>query len=595
MAEVTIFQNINDTRTPHHRHILKILDRIKSGKSQKQVMDIRLEADKDKRNQLKGKLPSVCFSGTFRERNNASLIKHSGFICLDFDNQLIKGELEEDENIFAAWESPSGTGVKALVRIPTDNHRGSFLALQKKYPTMDTACKDVARVCYESWDPNLYLNQEAKVFKEQIEETWTEVSVDKPETDSTKIYEKLKVWLERKGERFSEGNRNNFLCKLLGACNRFGISRQDARSFVLYDFVNGASGFALGELETVLKSVYGNYRSQHGTCQFESSEIVVKDTREVISESVIDFSLPPKDIIFLNDVREDMLYDFEHGPAKGETTHMFETDSIFRWAKGELTCMYGIGNHGKTAMAAYLMLQKCVMDDWVWVIFSPEQYPPKWFYTEWVQMFIGRPSKGPNKMSLAEFKEGMDFIHDHILYLFPENNDPTAEYVNERFIEAISKRRVDGVMVDPWNQLYHPMHGMREDQYLSEQFRNCKNLATKEGIVYLVIAHCNSSAANLGKAPYFTRDLAGGAMWGNKFDNILLYYRPNYEDNPKDNLCQLTSQKIKRQQLNGRPGTVDMIYDLNRFCFEELDDNGNPRTNRLVEQRKEEFEDELPF
>lgn len=602
---VTIFSNINDTKKPHWRNIEFVLERIRTGKSKTLIDLIRVEPDKDKRNLIKKQLASVCFSGKFKERNNNSLLDHSGFICLDFDDCSLekKEELKKDEFIFSAWVSPSGNGVKALIRIPVDNHLASFRAIQKRYPNIDNACKDVSRVCYESYDPDIFINPDAEVFKEQLIETVQIKEIKNPLQDSDKIYEYIKKWLDRKGEYFSEGNRNNFLCKILSACNRFGISQENATDYVLYDFVNGSTNFKLTELRAVANSVYGLYSHQANTAKFQDDDIVTKTTNKTISEEIIDFSLPAKDIIFLEDIKEDMLEQFDNGIEKGETTGYTKLDNHFRWLRGELTCMYGIGNHGKSSMLAQMMLIKSVMCGWRWAIFSPEQYPPTFFYDEFIQMYVGKSvmKDSKNKMQREDYLDAMNFVNEHFFYLFPEDNDPTPEYINERFREVIRKKKVDGVVVDPFNQMYHVQGNQRDDQYLSKILREFKNFATRENIHYLVVAHTNGKISKKDngelETPYYTWHLAGGAMWGNKCDNILVYHRPHYKTDPDNNTCLLVSQKIKKQQINGRPGEVEFTYDRSTFKFSESDGIDDVIFDNvdMKDYRQKSLEDEIPF
>ena len=82
---VTIYKNIFD-KVPNYISVDKALERIKIGKSRVQVLEIREQIDKERANKLKCNLPSVCFSGEFKEREDAKIIKHSGYIILDFDN-----------------------------------------------------------------------------------------------------------------------------------------------------------------------------------------------------------------------------------------------------------------------------------------------------------------------------------------------------------------------------------------------------------------------------------------------------------------------------------------------------------------------------
>ncbi len=82
---ITIFKSIKDTDAPFFREVDVIFNRIRNGSSKDLVLRIRNEKDKTDRNELKKQLPAICFSGTFNKRSDASLIEHSGLICLDFD------------------------------------------------------------------------------------------------------------------------------------------------------------------------------------------------------------------------------------------------------------------------------------------------------------------------------------------------------------------------------------------------------------------------------------------------------------------------------------------------------------------------------
>ena len=123
--QVTIFKNIKETITPYHVGIDTILERIKEGSDSKElVQKIRKEKKKADRNELKKQLPAICFSGTFNKRADNSLILHSGIICLDFDGypdfkslMLDKETLSSNKFVYAVFVSPSGNGLKVLVKI----------------------------------------------------------------------------------------------------------------------------------------------------------------------------------------------------------------------------------------------------------------------------------------------------------------------------------------------------------------------------------------------------------------------------------------------------------------------------------------------
>src|SRR5699024_2641857 len=103
----------------------KAVERIKSGKSKDTIERIRKEKSKEKRNNLKSKLPAILFAGVFNERNKKGLKKHSGMMVLDFDDfegdevyNEIFNKLKYNKYICLAFRSPSGNGIKAVAKIP---------------------------------------------------------------------------------------------------------------------------------------------------------------------------------------------------------------------------------------------------------------------------------------------------------------------------------------------------------------------------------------------------------------------------------------------------------------------------------------------
>ena len=139
---ITIFRNIRDTSTPFFRDLNSILERIKEGKSKDLIKQIRSEKNKEVRQELKKSLPAICFSGTFNKRSDDSLIEHSGFICLDFDGYKTKKDmtaekerLSKDKYVYSVFVSPSGNGLKAIIKIPKEpkNHKNYFISLERYF------------------------------------------------------------------------------------------------------------------------------------------------------------------------------------------------------------------------------------------------------------------------------------------------------------------------------------------------------------------------------------------------------------------------------------------------------------------------------
>ena len=283
MSEITIFKSIKDTSTPFYRGIGFILDRIKNGSSKEVVNAIRNEKDKEKMNKLKSTLPAICFSGTFNKRNDSSLIDHSGFICLDFDGYANKKEVMEarnriisDQYVYSCFISPSGNGLKVIVKIPKDsmNHKHYFNSLQDHFNDdhFDTTSKNISRVCYESYDPLLYINEKSLMWTDMAQEI-KQYSVDDtllPKirlTRSDEIIRRLKLWWERQ-YGIVEGERNNNVYVLAAAFNDFGINQSTALEQCLqYEH----EGFDAKEIITTVNSAYSK-KENFNTKFFEDVE-----------------------------------------------------------------------------------------------------------------------------------------------------------------------------------------------------------------------------------------------------------------------------------------------------------------------------------
>lgn len=306
-----------------------------------------------------------------------------------------------------------------------------------------------------------------------------------------------------------------------------------------------------------------------------------KDLNEVLlffgAERVVDCvlssaAIPVEGIYFVEDIFAAMYDNFKRGIQLAPTTHFKQLDEHFRWKKGDINLFTGYGNHGKTTFAIQLMLTKSLYDGWKWGIFSPENYPANDFFDDMVEMYNG---KGLGYMTDEEYVQACEFLNDHFFYVYPEDSHDILS-IHDKFRYLILKKGLDGVMIDPYNQLDHLIKPyMREDQLLSENFKDIKRFALLNNVSYNIVAHPKNPKYEENKQlPVVDMyDLAGGAMWGNKMDNILSYYRPRFHEDKNSTEVQIHIQKVKRKRTGGKLGSVDMqfIWGKKRFV-EQLSD-----------------------
>lgn len=271
--------------------------------------------------------------------------------------------------------------------------------------------------------------------------------------------------------------------------------------------------------------------------------------------------IPVDGVYYLEDIFESMLENFQKGVTLAPTTRFSEMDDYFRWKKGDINLCTGYGNHGKSFFMIQLMLTKSIYDGWKWAIFSPENYPANDFYDDIIEMYAG---KWLDRMSEKEYVDACWFVDKHIFYVYPEN-EHDINSINDRFRHLVLKKGIDGVMVDPFNQLDSNQKAFqREDQYLSEILKDVKRFALLNNVCYNIVAHPKNPSYNQNdkSLPVVDMyDIAGGAMWGNKVDQIISYYRPNFHMDKNDPHVTVYIQKLKRKRTGGKLGDFPLILN----------------------------------
>jgi hypothetical protein len=579
---ITIFENIYSDK-PHYITVNQALQRIKAGKSKSKIDEIRSTLDKSKADTLKRQLPSVCFSGKFTERKDEKLIEHSGFLVLDFDNvddiDVKMADLQGYDFVYAAWLSPRGNGIKALVKIADKaKHREHFEALREVFPDVDKSGINQSRVCYESYDENIYINHKAAPFNKI--KTVERVELKQQVEQEQDVFKKLLTWLTNKNNAFVTGERNLYIFKLASACCRFGISDIVAASLILQEYPV-SNDFTKSECMKAIHSAYKANRSNSGTAAFERDILVEKITRKEvkIDTAIFDETIKPKDVIYGADVKGEAFNIFKYGYPQILGVGVPDLDKHFKAKRGEITLLTGIGNYGKSAFLKWFMLMRVVLYGDKFACFVPEDNPPHRYYHDFTEVLLGCDCTpdNPYKPSEEVFSNAYDFISKHIFFVYPKDLAPTPEYIKERFLELIVKEKVDWTIIDPFNQMTNDISKVngRSDKYLEGTLGDFSRFAQGNNIFFLIVAHPHLLAK--GKDGNYpcpdVFDLNDGAMWNNKMDNILVYHRPFMQTDPTNELAEFHSKKIRDQKVVGKKGFILFTYywQTRRYMFEGID------------------------
>ena len=266
--QISVVSKATETTTSNYE-LGEVLSWIKSGKGKfsKRVKAVRqavLDGDDATVSDLKRSLPSAMFSGTFHRRSAKDLDQHSGILCLDFDDLIdaedTKQEVIYDPHIVSAFISPSGNGLKILIKIPADDtrHADAFESASAYMSTMygieaDESGKDVSRLCFFSHDPELFFQNDAVELA--VEARCQPSTISKPTSDGTRpgdlynndnlAYENSRRHLEKLGWTMGRSNADKTFCTRPD--KERGISGTLWSNGNFYNFSSNASPLEAGQ------------------------------------------------------------------------------------------------------------------------------------------------------------------------------------------------------------------------------------------------------------------------------------------------------------------------------------------------------------
>ena len=305
--------------------ILNILQDIKNGKYESEIKSIRyaMQSGKEKQaDELKSELLAFTTSGTFDKQRKSEFLKtYSQIINLDFDHipleelESLVAKINDCKFTLASFISPRGEGIKVFIKINSnaEKHAIAYNQVANFYKTItgfefDPKCKDITRLCFVSYDPNTFLNENATIFEvvEKLIEPKAKVENQIAQNLSTdELLEKCLKFTEQK-EQYHNGNRNNFIHLFASNSNRFGIYEADTLDYCVTNFDLDEK-----EIKNAVNSAYKNQSADFAkfakSANLKTNETVTKKdsvlkpvieeedylkTTPIIPQSVYD-NLPP--------------------------------------------------------------------------------------------------------------------------------------------------------------------------------------------------------------------------------------------------------------------------------------------------------------
>jgi hypothetical protein len=244
----------------------KMLGGIKGNAWKGQVNCLRAKGrEAENYDETKKRLPAYMLSGTTNGGHKAAdVIEHSGLLQIDVDKvgadkvADLRDRIGEDRHILAAWISPSGDGVKAIMRIPASiaGHKAAFAAavdyMRESFGVeIDENCSDVGRLCFVSHDPALVLNLDAMPL--EVSTVFSAPAC--PDNSSTTLHLPLPLPLPLHNKAFSDFDGLPALYQRL-VVRRFGKAQRGFRNDMAVELVASLFCFVAPQFVRVFAEEY---------------------------------------------------------------------------------------------------------------------------------------------------------------------------------------------------------------------------------------------------------------------------------------------------------------------------------------------------
>ena len=590
---ITIFKKLTDTSNPIYADLYSVLESIKTGGDLKdELIRIRsLEGDEYK--EAKKALPVIMFTGTFSTRSKDGAMAGSGMAVLDFDDgteeelNTIRATLREKEYTLSLFSSPRLKGrFKALIRIPVitsdTEYKKYFAALQREYKTIDKSGKDFSRCAFFSYDSDIYINKDAKVWDKQYETP--------REKKKTQQYQ-VKDWANvnkalRKIEDSGEGERHLVRTKIAYLFGGF-VANKEISYQEAYNLIENAVAKNTTDLKMAMQTVKdcmqaGMDKPLNMSEQRRTLEMTVglgrryKPMSEVM-DGVVDF--------------------YEQGYKRGWEVGWDAANPAISLLRGSTSYVYGSPFSGKSQVTHEMLINICKDEekqgrDVYCVLLTPETGDVNQVYGELISIAAGKAFTGEYKMDRETLDKWSDFVARHFIVLDFDGDDAKMPDVFAQ-VEAIEREfniHIDIVVIDPLNYI-----SIDEGKFSRRDIAISKDLdflladARRNNRHNIIVTHSKDQSIerNADGQSYYPivspRQILDGQAFFRKAMLMISVYRPidikglplpDENGNPADvNETQLWIQKAK-PKFSSEIGCVKLFYDFKRNKYYEKDEQG---------------------
>lgn len=555
--KITIYKQVKGNPSPHHVEVMSVLGRFKNGKDGLKENIQTIRKNSKNKDEVKSNLPIAVFGGEFEHRSKAGLLKSSGLMILDFDHLIDVNKKKEEicskSYVVACFLSPSGDGLKAVVRIPEvkddEEYKSYYYGITSEFPELDWSGADICRACFYSYDPDIYINREATIFRT--------LRRDKPSKEEKGISPlEVAIYMIQYAH---DGEKHTELLKAARLCGGYvatGLLNEDECKRILLSEISKRDikdsrlaektindGIQHGKLQPIHKAIAiakeaKFVRREDGSFAFVASEVEMDNYIELFRTGKIELGLP---------------------------TFLGRLDEYFRLKQNTFVLIIGLDNVGKSWQAWYLRVVAALYHGEKTLIYSGENRDG----TVKKKIFEFYKGKRVTDMTKEELIDCNKFYLQHFRIISSKRAMYKAQDLLDFGMEMYMTefRNYHCMLIDPYNALVKK--GSNNYNYDYEVLGKMRLFSEQFCSVWLT-CHVVTEAARRVDADGYVKvpeksDVEGGQPFANRADDVIVYHRlANHPDLKSDG--QIHVRKVKETETGGEqtPKGEPVILTANR-------------------------------
>ncbi|XP_022845854.1 twinkle homolog protein, chloroplastic/mitochondrial isoform X2 [Olea europaea var. sylvestris] len=270
----------------------------------------------------------------------------------------------------------------------------------------------------------------------------------------------------------------------------------------------------------------------------------------------------------------DQYYHQTLGYELGVSTGWRALNELYNVVPGELTIVTGVPNSGKSEWIDALLCNLNRSVGWKFALCSMENKVRE-HARKLLEKHIRKPffdvryGESVERMNVEELEQGKRWLSDTFSLIRCENDClPSINWVLELARFAVLRHGVNGLVIDPYNELDHQRPpSQTETEYVSQMLTKIKRFAQHHSCHVWFVAHPRQLHNWVGSPPNLY-DISGSAHFINKCDNGIVIHRNRDPEAGPIDIVQVCVRKVRNKVI----GTIgDGYLSYNRVTGEYMD------------------------